>query len=266
MQTNVLLRNHVNFIGSGEPTIVLGHGFGTDQTVWKHQIEALAPHHRLVLFDHVGAGRSDWSAYSSRRYTSYHGYAADLLEILSAAEVKEAVYIGHSMSGMIGVLAALEQPDRFTKLILIGASPRYLEDEGYHGGFKQSDIDALYNLMASNYHSWASGLASTLMGNPDRPELAAEFATSLSSLRPDIARAVTQIIFQSDYRAQLPELTVPTLILQTTDDAAVPLWVGHYLAEQIPKAELQIIQAHGHLPHVSAPAAVIEAIGNYMAV
>lgn len=259
-----LARNNVRVTGTGSPTIVLAHGFGTDQTAWRHQEAALAGSHRLVLFDHVGAGGSDLSAYSPRRYRNLHSYADDLLEILGELAVRDALYIGHSMSGMIGLLAALLAPGHFARMIFLNASPRYLNDAGYCGGFEQSDIDNLYAAMTTNYQLWASGFAGLVMGNPERPELAQEFAATLTAIRPDIASAVTRIIFQSDYRAELSRLTVPTMIVQSSEDVAVPRAVGEYLAHHIPRAELRVIEAHGHLPHMSEPQRVLDAIQSFL--
>ena len=257
-------RNNARIVGTASRTVILAHGFGTDQTAWRHQEADLARDHRVVLFDHVGAGRSDLAAYSPRRYQSLRSYAADMLELFDDLGLGEVDYVGHSMSGMIGLLAALDEPERFRKMIFIGASPRYLNDEGYCGGFEQKDIDGLFEAMTGSYHAWASGFAGVAMGNPDRPELAQEFAATLCAIRPDIALAVSRLIFLSDHREDLPKLRVPTLIVQTKSDVAVPREVGAYLARHIPRAELDVIDAHGHLPHMSAPAAVTAAIRAYL--
>ncbi len=260
----VLLRNHVRVVGTGSQTIVLAHGFGSDQTAWRHLEQALESDYRLVLFNMVGATTTNIDHYSPHRYKSLHSYAADLLELLAVLDLQQVIYVGHSMSGMIGVLAALSQPARFAKMILITASPCYLNQPSYHGGFEPSDIEALYTAMGANYHAWASGFASLAMGNRERPELSAEFAATLSAIRPDVAVAVARLIFQSDHRADLPQLTVPALIVQSNNDVAVPLVVGEYLARNIPQAELVVIAAEGHLPHVSSPAEVIRVIRRYL--
>jgi sigma-B regulation protein RsbQ len=265
MARTSIQRNNARIVGQGKRTVVFSHGFGSDQTAWRHQEADLAEDRRLVLFDHVGAGRSDLAAYSPRRYQTLRSYAADLLELLAELDLEEVDYVGHSMGGMIGLLAALDEPERFRKMVFISASPRYLNDDGYRGGFEQKDIDALYEAMTGNYHAWASGFAGVAMGNPDRPELAQEFASTLCAIRPDIALAVSRLIFQSDHRADLPSLRVPTLILQTNNDVAVPREVGEYLAGHIPGAELEVIDAQGHLPHLSAPAAVTAAIRAFLA-
>ena len=262
--STALVRNNVQVIGDHPQTLILAHGFGTDQTAWRHQQAVLAERYRLVLFDHVGAGGADPAAYSPHRYRSLHSYAADLLEVLDVLKVKQAVYVGHSMSGMIGLLSALQEPACFARMIFIGASPRYLNDAGYGGGFDQPSLDALYAAMASNYQAWVSGFAGLAMDNPERRELADEFARTLSAIRPDIAQNVARVLFQSDYRAELPLLKVPTLVMATNHDMAVPLAVSEYLAQQIPQAQLAVVEGRGHFPHMSGPAAVNAAILSFL--
>lgn len=260
MVTSILRRNNVNVLGNGSQTLIFAHGFGTDQTAWRHQIPAFVDRYRIVLFDHVGAGKSDFAAYSPRRYSSLYSYAEDLLDICAELKLQQCILVGHSVSGMVSLLAALAEPQYFRKLIFVGASPRYLNDVDYVGGFEQADLDALYAAMATNYYAWASGFAPLVMGNPDKPELAIEYANTLSAIRPDIAQAVARVIFQSDHRAELPRLKTPVDILQSNNDIAVPLEVGKYMAAKIPNSRLINIPATGHLPHLSAPEAVTHAI------
>jgi sigma-B regulation protein RsbQ len=260
MALSILQRNNVKVLGDGEETLILAHGFGSDQTAWRYQIPELQTRYRIVLFDHVGAGKSDFDAYSPRRYSSLYSYAEDLLDLCAVLKLNQCGLVGHSVSGMVSLLAALVEPDRFSKLIFISASPRYLNDVGYMGGFEQTDLDALYAAMSSNYYAWASGFAPIAMRNPDKPELATEFANTLAAIRPDIAQAVARVIFQSDHRADLPKLKVPTFILQASDDVAVPMQVGQYMAAKIPKSQYIPIDATGHLPHLSAPDTVSRAI------
>jgi sigma-B regulation protein RsbQ len=258
MLSRVLDRHHTHIIGQGNQTLVFAHGFGSDQSAWRHQVEAFSPFYRLVLFDHVGAGQSDMSAYSPRRYRTLYSYAEDVLELLAELRCTDVIFVGHSVSSMVGLLAALLDPSRFRQLIFVSGSPRYLNDPAtnYIGGFEQSDLDALYASMSANYYAWAGGFAPLAMANPERPELAIEFARTLSAIRPDVAQAVARVIFQSDHRAELPKLKVPTTILQSNNDIAVPPQVGEYMAAKIPQAELININAEGHLPHLSAPALV----------
>ncbi|NJL36242.1 MAG: alpha/beta hydrolase [Leptolyngbyaceae cyanobacterium RM2_2_4] len=262
MSSRMLQRNNVNVLGNGEETLIFAHGFGSDQTAWRYQVAELQSRYQIVLFDHVGAGKSDFSAYSPRRYGSLYSYAEDLLDLCAALKLDQCVLVGHSVSGMVSLLAALVEPHRFSKLIFVSASPRYLNDVGYVGGFEQSDLDALYAAMSSNYYAWASGFAPIAMQNPDKPELATEFASTLSAIRPDIAQAVARVIFQSDHRADLPKLTVPTFILQSNNDIAVPMEVGQYMAAKISKSQYIPIDATGHLPHLSAPDRVSRAIAS----
>jgi sigma-B regulation protein RsbQ len=264
MTTSVLPRNNTNIVGSGSTTIVLAHGFGTDQTAWNAQVPTLAKHYRVVLFDHVGAGRSDISAYSPHRYQSLRSYASDLIELLDELQVSNAIYVGHSMSGMIGLLAALEEPRFFRKFILLGASPRYLNDGSYIGGFERSDVDGLYEAMRTNYHAWASGFAPIAMQNPEKPDLAHAFAAALQAIRPDIALGVARTIFESDHRAELAKHEHPTLVLQTQKDVAVPVQVGEYLARNISHAKFQMLDASGHFPHMSASELVTNAITGFV--
>ena len=265
MGTSILERNNVKILGNGSKTMIFAHGFGSDQTAWRHQVAAFASNYRIVLFDHVGAGKSDFSAYSPRRYSSLYSYSEDLLDLCAELKLTQCILVGHSVSGMVSLLAALVEPQRFSQLIFISASPRYLNDEGYFGGFEQSDLDALYAAMSSNYYAWVSGFAPIAMGNPEKPELALEFANTLAAIRPDIAQAVARVIFQSDHRAELPRLTLPTTILQASGDIAVPIEVGQYMAAQIADSQLIPIQAQGHLPHISAPDVVTHAIASCLA-
>jgi sigma-B regulation protein RsbQ len=258
-------RNNVNVLGNGNQTIIFAHGFGSDQSAWRHQVAAFASDFRIVLFDHVGGGKSDFSAYSPRRYSSLYSYAEDLLDLCAELKLKKSILVGHSVSGMVSLLAALVEPDCFSQLIFIDASPRYLNDVGYYGGFEQYELDAFYEAMSSNYYAWASGFAPIAMATQDQPELAREFANTLAAIRPDIAQAVARVIFQSDHRAELPRLTVPTVILQASDDIAVPTEVGQYMADKIPESKFVRIAARGHLPHISAPDVVTSVIAQCLA-
>ncbi len=266
MNPSLQKRNNVQVVGSGRETLVFTHGFGSEQGAWRHQVEALQGRYRLVLFDHVGCGRSDFTAYSPHRYRSMHGYAEDLLELCEALKLTDCTLVGHSLGGMVGMLATLADPRRFRQLVFVKSTPRMLNDAaaGYMGGFEQAEIDGLLAAMASNYYAWASGFAPLAMGNPERPELGQEFARTLSAMRPDIALAIARIVFQYDHRAELPRLQVPTLILQSGDDLAVPNEVGHYMARQIPRATMTTIDARGHLPHLSAPEAVTRALEAFL--
>jgi sigma-B regulation protein RsbQ len=261
---NVFSRNNIKIIGSGNPTILFAHGFGTDQSTWKHIIDHYKDNYRIILFDNVGAGKSDIREYDPAKYSSLSGYVSDLLEIGTELDLRNAIYVGHSVSGMVGLLASIQEPDFFSKLILIGASPRYLNDKDYFGGFNQSDLDQLYHAMQTNYQEWVNGFAPAAMGNSHRPELGLEFALTLMDLRPDIALSASRGIFQSDHRKDLAEFTKPCLIIQASDDIAVPVQVGKYLHEKISGSTLINVKAKGHFPQLSAPSETISAIDSFL--
>lgn len=261
---NSLSDFNVNIIGEGATTLVFGHGFGSAQTAWQHQIMAFKDHYRLVLFDYVGCGQSNIQAYSPLHYDSLERYRDDLLTIYVTLGLSNTIFVGHSMSGMIGLLASLAQPAAFRKLVLIGASPRYLNDGDYIGGFEQADLDQLYQAMADNYLGWANGFSSLAMANPERPELGRAFAQTLATMRPDIAQSTARIIFEADYRDQLERVPHPVLVLQTQHDFAVPVQVGVYLAAHLPNSQFVLLPAKGHFPHMSAPDAVTTAIKTFM--
>lgn len=262
--THILKKFNVNLVGQGELALVLAHGFGSDQTVWRHQIEAFSATYRVVLFDHLGCGKADVSDYHPRRYSSLQRYAEDVLQIYEVLGLTNTIYIGHSAGGMIGLLASLAQPSAFKALILVGVSPRLLDDGAYRGGFTQDDLNALYAVMAQDYLGWANGFAPVVMANSERPELGREFARTLGSMRPNIAQSAARVLFESDIRERLSQVTQPALVLQPQDDPIVPLQVAEYLAAQLPNGRLQILNATGHLPHLSAPAEVTAAIRSFL--
>lgn len=265
MATSIMQRNNVRVLGEGSQTIIFAHGFGSDQNAWENQVAAFASKYRIVLFDHVGGGKSDLSAYSPHRYSSLYSYAEDLLDVCQELKLKQSILVGHSLSGMVSLLAALLEPERFSHLIFIGASPRYLNDEGYRGGFEQHELDALYEAMSKNYHAWALGFAPLFMGNPDKPELAIEFAKTLSAVRPDIALSVSRMVYQSDHRPDLSKVKVPVSILQSNDDIVVPVEVGDYMEKKLPQGKLYQLPTSGHLPHLSSPDVVNGAIATCLA-
>jgi len=259
-----LKRNNVNILNDeGKPTLIFAHGFGTDQISWKDVVTSFNDY-RIVLYDNVGGGKADPTAFSPNKYDSLHPYADDLISICDAIDIKDAIMVAHSVSGMISVLAAIKRPELFSKLIIIGASPRYLNDTDYIGGFDQATLDELYETMANNYYAWVSGFAAATMSNEDKPELAQRFANTLAEVRPDIAQSVLRVIFQSDYRSVLPLLNKPTLILQTKEDLAVPMAVAEYLLDNINNSTLKIVDAYGHFPQISAAQEIINAIKQYI--
>jgi sigma-B regulation protein RsbQ len=257
-------RHNVHLTGEGTQTIVLAHGFGSSQTAWEQIVPMLEPHYRLVLFDYLGCGKTDVSDFNPLRYTSMQCFADDVLRLYEELDLRNTIFIGHSASAMIGALACLTQPERFESLIFVSASPRYLNDGDYHGGFEQADLDALYAAMAENYLNWAHGFAPIMMANAHRPELGRRFAQSLAEMQPDIAQSVMRVIFEADCRAEIHGIPCPVLILQPTHDPAVPTQVGAYLNAHIPQNQLVMLNTHGHLPHISAPHEVTTALQAYL--
>ena len=257
-------RNNVKVFGRGTQPMIFAHGFGCDQNMWRFITPAFEDEYRIVLFDHVGAGQSDLRAYSRQKYATLDGYATDLLEICAAEGLEHAVFVGHSVSSVIGILAANREPERFAHLILVGPSPRYIDDEAYVGGFGRADIESLLEFLDSNHMGWSSTMAPVIMGNPDRPELAAELTTSFCRTDPAIARHFARVTFLSDNRNDLPKVTTPSLVLQCSDDAIAPIAVGEYVHAQMPGSRLVVLNATGHCPNLSAPEETIAAMKAYL--
>jgi sigma-B regulation protein RsbQ len=263
---SVLARNRVQVSGvpSGRP-IVFAHGFGCDQEMWRFVAPDFEVDHRVVRFDHVGSGNSDLSAYDPEKYGSLRGYAADVVEIVRALELTDVVYVGHSVSAMIGVLAAQQAPELFGALVMVGPSPRYVDDGDYVGGFSRSDIAGLLDALDANHLGWSTQMAPVIMGNPDRPDLAAELTNSFCRTDPDIARQFARVTFLSDNRADLADVRVPTLVLQCSEDVIAPDVVGQYVHEHIPGSVLTRLAATGHCPNLSAPEETTAAIRAFLA-
>lgn len=262
---DIIRRNNVQITGEGESIIVFAHGFGCDQMVWKEVLKEFKADYRVVTFDYVGSGKSDKQSYSPERYSTLHGYKQDLLEVCSALDARNVIFVGHSVSSMIGMLAAIERPELFGQLVMIGPSPYYMNEPGYHGGFDRADISELLDMMEVNYMEWAKYLAPVVMRNEDRPELAEDFEQLLCSNDPLIARQFAEVTFTSDMRSELEKLTVPTLIMQTQFDAIAPLEVGQYVHNRIPKSRLVVMEAMGHNPHISDAAETVNLIKRYLA-
>ena len=244
--------------------MLFAHGFGCDQNMWRLVAPRFEDEFRVVLFDHVGAGRSDLSAYDPERYGDLGGYADDVLEICQELDLRDVVFVGHSVSSMIGLLAAAKEPSRFDKLVMVGPSPRYIDDEGYVGGFSREDIDDMLGSLESNYLGWSSAMAPVIIGNADRPELGEELTESFCRTDPAIARQFAEVTFLSDNRVDLGTVTVPTLVLQCTQDVIAPVAVGEYVRDAMPAAEMVLLDATGHCPHLSAPDATAEAIAGFV--
>lgn len=244
--------------------MLFAHGYGCDQNMWRLIAPRFVDRYRVVLFDHIGAGGSDLSAYDPERHGSLQGYADDVVELCEGLGLHDVIFVGHSVSAMIGVLAAAAAPDLFATLVLVGPSPRYIDDEDYVGGFSRSDIEDMLGSVDSNYLGWSSAIAPVIMGNPERPELAAELEESFCRTDPAIARRFARVTFLSDNRADLAHVTTPTLVLQCSEDVIAPTSVGEYVADALPNATLVMLNATGHCPHLSAPQQTADAIAHYL--
>lgn len=245
--------------------MLLAHGFGCDQHMWRAVAPAFDLDYRVVRFDYVGSGRSDLAAYDAVRYATLAGYAQDVLDVVHALDLHDVVFVGHSVSGIVGVIAANREPDRFARLVLVCPSPRYLNDPPtYVGGWERADLDALLDTMDRNDLGWAAALAPVVAGNPDRPELADEFEASFCSTDPVIARRFAEATFLADNRDDLAAVRVPTLVLQASEDLIAPSAVGEYVHRAIPGSTLHVLRATGHAPHLSHPDETVAAIRAYL--
>jgi sigma-B regulation protein RsbQ len=262
---SVVARNCVQVSGvpSGRP-IVFAHGFGCDQAMWRFVAPDFEMDHRVVLFDHVGAGSSDLTAYDFGKYGSLHGYATDIVEICTEIGLSDVVLVGHSVSAMIGVLALQQAPELFGALVMVGPNPRYVDDGDYVGGFSRTDIVGLLDALDSNHLGWSTQMAPVIMGNPEEPELAEELTNSFCRTDPDIARQFARVTFLSDNRADLADVAVPTLVLQCSEDVIAPEVVGRYVHEHIPGSTFTQLTATGHIPQLSAPEETTAAIRAFL--
>jgi sigma-B regulation protein RsbQ len=260
---DVRSRNAVRICGRAEgPTVMLAHGFGCDQNLWRLVVPTLARDFRVVLFDHVGSGRSELSAWSPDRYSSLDGYVEDVLEICRDLDLGPVIFVGHSVSAMMGVLAAVREPERFAGLVLLAPSPCFIDDPatGYRGGFSAADIDELLESLDANYLGWSGAMAPVIMGNPERPELSEELRGSFCATDPRIARVFARVTFLSDNRADLSGVGIPVLVAQCSSDAIAPPEVGAFVHAQVPGSRLVTLTATGHCPQLSAPQETAEAI------
>ena len=257
-------RNHVHVVGDGPATMVLAHGFGCDQNMWRLLTPAFQHRYRTVLFDHVGSGNSDLSAYDRQKYGTLHGYARDVLEIVDEFAEGPVVFVGHSVSATIGLLAAIEAPERFAAQVMVGPSPCYINDGDYVGGFSRADVDNLLETLESNYLGWSSSMAPAIMGAPGQPELGVELTNSFCRTDPEIAKHFARVTFLSDHRADLARSKTPALILQCSDDLIAPQSVGKYMQRALPLSTLCVIENVGHCPHLSSPSASVEAIEGFL--
>ncbi|MEU3062866.1 alpha/beta hydrolase [Streptomyces subrutilus] len=258
-------RNNITVTGRADgPVLLLAHGFGCDQNMWRLVLPAWAEDFRVVLFDYVGSGRADPSAWDERRYSTLEGYALDVLEVCEELDLRDVTFVGHSVSAMVGVLAAAKTPQRFSRLVMVAPSPRYIDEDGYRGGFGADDIDELLESLESNYLGWSAAMAPVIMGNEDRPELGRELTASFCATDPDMARIFARTTFLSDSRPDLKTVSVPTLVLECSHDVIAPREVGAYVHAAIPGSRLVTLEATGHCPQLSAPQATAAAISSFI--
>lgn len=262
---DVVAKYNVTVSGpSGAQPMLLAHGFGCDQHMWRHVAPAFADDFRVIAFDLVGAGGSDPAAYDPARHATLQGYADDVLEIIRELDLRDVVFVGHSVSAMIGALAEVAEPDRFDKLVMVSPSPRYIDDAPYVGGFAEEDILEMLESLESNYLGWSAAMAPAIMSNPERPELGEELTESFCRMDPMVARQFARVTFLTDARAELARVTTPTLVLQCTNDLIAPVAVGAYVRDAVPDGRMTMLEATGHCPHLSAPAETIAAIAAFV--
>jgi sigma-B regulation protein RsbQ len=265
---DVLARNNVRVVGAQDgPVLLLVHGFGCDQSMYRRLLPFLTEQFRVVLFDHVGSGDSQLDAYDPVTYGSLDRYVADLLEICDALDLDDVTVVAHSIGAMMAIAAVIQRPDRLTRLVLLAPSPSYLDDEaaGYVGGMSHDDVQDLLSSLDDNHMAWAAAMAPVVMGNPGAPELTDELEDTFCRVDPRVMRTFARVTFTSDVRDLLPAVTVPSLILQCSNDALAPVSVGEYLHRHLARSELIVLSATGHVPQVSAPAETARAILSYVA-
>jgi sigma-B regulation protein RsbQ len=262
---NAILKHHnVQVSGAGSQPVLFAHGLGCDQKVWRFITPAFEKDYKIIVFDFIGSGQSDLSVYNKEKYSSLQGYAADIRDICTALELTNVIFVGHSVSSMIGMLVAIAHPTLFKCIIMIGPSPCYINYKGYHGGFERNEIEALLSLMEKNYKEWAGSFAPRVMGNEDKPELSDGLNESFCSTDPAITVEFARVTFLSDSRSDLPKLKTPSLIMQIADDIVAPTAVGEYMHQAIRGSTLVYMKATGHFPHLSAPEETIREIKQYL--
>lgn len=261
---NVVKRNNVNILGQGDTPMLFAHGFGCDQNMWRFVAPAFEEDYRTVLFDHVGAGKSQLSAYDHEKYNSLQGYADDIIEIIEAMNLEDCVFVGHSVAATMGVLAAEKRPELFKSLVLVAPSPCYINKDDYVGGFSEAQTEELLESLDQNHLGWSQSMAPVIMGNPDREELSAELVNSFCNTDPDIAKHFARVTFMSDHRESLCKVGIPSLVLQCSNDAIAPRSVGDFMHQELPDSELVLLEATGHCPNLSAPEETIEAMKRFL--
>jgi sigma-B regulation protein RsbQ len=259
MTQTLSTRNNINIFGKGEKIMLFLHGYGCDQNMWRFITPAFENDYKIVLIDHVGSGKSEIEAYDFEKYSSLRGYANDVIEICEYLGEKDITVIAHSVSGMIAMLAAAERPEFFSKLVLVGPSPCYINKGDYYGGFTQEDIDELINTLEGNYLGWSSFITPVIIGDDNKKEYSTELKNSFCAMNPEIAKHFAKVTFLSDNRTDLERVVTESLVIQTNPDVIAPVKVGKYVSEKLPKATYVELDAVGHCPHLTAPEKVIKA-------
>jgi sigma-B regulation protein RsbQ len=257
-------RNNVKVLGTGPRTLMFAHGYGCDQSMWRHVYPSFSEEYRVVLFDYVGSGSSDASAFDRSRYSTLRGYGQDVVDIMEELGLHDVHFVGHSVSSMIGALASLQRPERFASLTMIGPSPCYFNSGDYTGGMERADVESLLDTLESNHISWSATMAPVIMGNPEHPEFADELEASFCRMDPFLANHFARVTFLSDNRADLPKVTTKTLILQCQEDAIAGISVGEYVYKCLPNGQFVLMNATGHCPHLSAPKEVVTALQTFL--
>ena len=264
MNESILKRFNVNVSGNGKEPMLFAHGLGCDQHMWRFITPAFEKNYKIVLFDYVGCGKSDNSHYDKEKYSSLQGYANDILAISEALALKNIIFVGHSVSAMTGLLAAISSPGFFSKIIMVGPTPCYINDKNYIGGFERKEIEELLDAMGKNFYNWAGAFAPVAMQNPDRPQLTKELEDRMCSSDPAITIDFARAAFFADQRNDLNKLKIPSLIMQCSEDILVPVQVGEYMQKNMPQSTLRVMKATGHCPHLSAPAETIQIMKQFL--
>jgi sigma-B regulation protein RsbQ len=264
MDQAIISRYNVTITGKGTQPILFAHGFGCDQVMWRYVAPAFEDHYKVIRFDYIGHGKAARNVYNRERHASLRGYAQDVLDICHGLELTNVIFVGHSVSSMIGLLASIQEPARFAHLVMVGPSPRYINEGDYHGGFEQKDIEELLDTMDSNFFGWATFMGPAIMGNGDRPALGQEMIDSFCATDLEVARQFAHLTFYGDNRLDLAKSQTPALVIQSLDDLIAPIEVGHYVAQHTPNSTFQLISATGHCPHISAPVETIKVLKDYL--
>lgn len=264
MNKKIINRNNIKISGDGVQPMVFAHGFGCDQNMWRFITPAFEKEYQIILFDHVGSGKSDQDAYDFEKYNSLKGYAEDLIEICDELDLQKVIFVGHSVSSIIGALASIERPDLFEKLVMIGPSPCYINKEGYFGGFSTEDINELVETLESNYLGWSSYITPVIIGNPEMPEYSEELRNSFCGMNPEIAKHFAKVTFLGDNREDLSQVSTPSLIIQCHPDVIAPVKVGEFVHKNMPESRYVLLAASGHCPHLTAPDHVITSIRDFL--